>query len=51
LSYRNVEEILTECGMDFYYETARRRFVKFGPAIAANLRKLCTRPAAMILSP
>ncbi len=42
LSFRDVEEMLAERGLDVSYETVRRWFVKFGPAIAANLR--CARP-------
>ncbi len=42
LSYRDVEELLAERGLDASYETVRRWFGKFGPAIAANLR--CARP-------
>ena len=44
LSYRDVEEILAERGIDVSYETARRWFLKFGPVIAANLRRLRPRP-------
>ena len=42
LSYRDVEEMLAERGLDASYETMRRWFVKFGPMVAANLR--CARP-------
>jgi len=42
LSFRDVEEMLAERGLDVSYETVRRWFLKFGPIIAANLR--CTRP-------
>ena len=45
LLYRDVEEILAERGVDVSYETARRWFLKFGPAIAANLRRLWPRPS------
>ena len=44
LSYRDVEEMLAERGIDVSYETVRAWFLKFGPAIAANLRRL--RPRA-----
>ena len=44
LSYRDVEEMLAERGVDVSYETVRAWFLKFGPAIAANLRRL--RPRA-----
>lgn len=39
LSLRNVEEMFAERGPDLSYETVRRWFVKFGPAVAANLRR------------
>ena len=45
LSYRDIEEILAERGIDVSYETARRWFLKFGPTIAANLRRLRPRPS------
>src|SRR5690242_9038242 len=38
LSYRDVEELLAERGLDFSYETVRRWVLKFGPLIARNLR-------------
>ncbi len=44
LSFRDVEEMLAEIGLDVSYETLRRGFLRFGPAIAANLRR--TRPRA-----
>jgi len=34
LSYRDVEELLAEQGLDISYETVRRWVLKFGPAIA-----------------
>jgi hypothetical protein len=34
LSYRDVEELLAERGLDISYETVRRWVLKFGPAIA-----------------
>ena len=37
LSYRDVEEMLAERGLDVSYETVRRWFLKFGSTIAANL--------------
>jgi putative transposase len=40
LSYRDVEELLAERGLDISYETVRRWVLKFGPAIA---RWLCQR--------
>jgi len=42
LSFRDVEEMLAERGLDVSYETIRRWFLKFGTVIAANLRR--TRP-------
>lgn len=39
LSLRDVEEMLTERGVAVSYETVRRWTLKFGPAIAANLRR------------
>ena len=34
LSYRGVEELLAERGLDISYKTLRRWVLKFGPAIA-----------------
>jgi transposase-like protein len=34
LSYRDVEELLAERGLDISYETVRRWVLKFGPTIA-----------------
>lgn len=42
LSYRDVEDLLAERGLDISYETVRRWFLKFGGPIARNLRQ--TRP-------
>jgi putative transposase len=39
LSYRDVEELLAERGLDISYETVRRWVLKFGPAFARNLRR------------
>ncbi len=39
LSFRDVEDLLAERGLDISYETVRRWFLKFGSAIAANLRR------------
>jgi putative transposase len=39
LSLRDVEEMLAERGLDVSFETIRRWFIKFGPVIAANLRR------------
>ena len=40
LSYRDVEDLLAERGLDLSYETVRRWVLKFGPAIARRLRPL-----------
>jgi transposase-like protein len=45
LSYRDVEEMLAERGLDVSYETVRRWFLKFGSVIAANLRRNRPRPS------
>jgi putative transposase len=44
LSYRDVEELLAERGLDVSYETIRRWVLKFGPTCARNLRRLRPRP-------
>jgi putative transposase len=46
LSYRDVEELLAERGLEVSYETVRRWVFKFGPAFARNLRRLRPRPSA-----
>ena len=40
MSLRDVEDMLAERGIDVSYETVRSRAIKFGPAIAANIRRL-----------
>jgi putative transposase len=45
LSFRDVEELLAERGVDASYETLRRWFLKFGPLIAANIRRSRPRPS------
>jgi putative transposase len=45
LSYRDVEELLAERGLDASYESVRRWVLKFGPAFARNLRRLRPRPS------
>ena len=45
LSYRDVEELLAERGLDMSYETVRRWVLKFGPAFARNLRRLRPSPS------
>ncbi len=44
LSYRDVENLLAERNLDISYETVRRWVLKFGPAIARNLRRARDRP-------
>jgi putative transposase len=39
LSFRDVEEMMAHRGVDVSYETVRAWTVKFGPRIAANLRR------------
>jgi len=39
LSFRDVEEMLAQRGVDVSYETIRAWTLKFGPKIAANLRR------------
>src|ERR1700726_2970902 len=36
LSYRDVEDLLAERGLDISYETVRSRVMKFGPGIACG---------------
>jgi putative transposase len=38
LSYRDVEDLLAERGLDISYETVRRWALKFGPLFARELR-------------
>src|SRR6267154_6838520 len=45
LSYRDVEELLAERGLDISYETVRRWVLKFGRGIARNLRRCRPRPS------
>src|SRR5215471_10208255 len=45
LSYRDVEELLAERGLDISYETVRCWVLKFGPAIARRLRRHRPRPS------
>jgi transposase-like protein len=44
LSYRDVEDLLAERGLDASYETVRRWVLKFGPLFARNLRRQRPRP-------
>jgi len=45
LSFRDVEELLAERGVDVSYETVRRWFLKFGLSIAANIRRSRPQPS------
>ena len=45
LSYRDVEHLLAERGLDISYETVRRWVLKFGPLIARKLRERRPRPS------
>jgi transposase-like protein len=45
LSYRDVEELLAERGIDVSYETVRRWVLKFGPLIARRLRQRRPQPS------
>lgn len=44
LSYRDIEDLLAERGIDASYETIRRWCLKFGPAYAQRLRVHRTKP-------
>ena len=44
LSYRDVEDLLAERGVDVSYETIRRWALKFGQAYARKLRQSRPRP-------
>jgi hypothetical protein len=46
LSYRDVEDLLAERGLDVSYETVRRRVLKFGPLFARELRRRRPRPTS-----
>ena len=45
LSYRDVEDLLAERGLEVSYETVRRWVLKFGPAIARQVRQRRPRPS------
>ncbi len=45
LSYRDVEDLLAERGLDISYESVRRWFIKFGAPIARNLRRMRPTPS------
>ena len=44
LSYRDVEELLAERGIDVSFETVRRWCLKFGPIYASRMRRRRDRP-------
>ncbi len=46
LSFRDVEDLLAERGIDVSNETVRRWFLKFGRLISGNLRRGCPRASA-----
>src|SRR5277367_6306945 len=46
LSFRDVEELLAERGLDVSYETVRRWVLKFGPLFAKELRRRRHRPTS-----
>ena len=46
LSYRDVEDLLAERGIDVSYETVRRWVLKFGPWFARELRRRRPRPTS-----
>ncbi len=46
LSYRDVEDLLAERGLDVSYESIRRWVLKFGPAIGRRLRQRRPKPTA-----
>src|ERR687887_1649436 len=45
LSYRDIEDLLAERGLDITYETVRSWVLKFGPVIARRLRRRRPRPS------
>ncbi len=49
-SYRDVEELLAERGLELSYETVRRWVLKFGPAFARNVRRASS-PAQRSMAP
>jgi putative transposase len=46
LSLRDVEDLLTERGLDISHETVRRWVLKFGPLFARELRRRRPRPTS-----
>jgi len=45
LSFRDVEDLLAERGLDISYESVRRWFLKFGTQIAHNIRRARSTPS------
>ncbi len=45
LSFRDVEDLLAERGLDISYESVRRWFLKFGSQIAQNIRRARSAPS------
>jgi len=45
LSFRDVEEMMAERGIEVSYETVRRWVLRFGPAFAANIKASRPRPS------
>lgn len=45
LSYRDVEDLMAERGIDVSYETVRRWTPKFGPAYAGRIRRHRSKPS------
>ena len=50
LSYRDVEELLAQQGLDLSYESVRCWVLKFGPMIARRLRECRPRPELLLAS-
>jgi putative transposase len=50
LSFRDVEDLLAERGLDVSYETVRRWVLKFGPLFAKELRRRRPRPTSRLAS-
>ena len=46
LSYRDVEDLLAERGLDVSYETVRRWVLKFGPLFTRELHRRRPRPTS-----
>ena len=47
LSFRDVEELLAQRGIEVSYETIRCWTIKFGPQIARNLKRLRPAPSPL----